>query len=72
MASIFQGVAAPDVNTTKSTGTEAPQYYQDYLSGLAGAGTTALAKPAGELVAPLTALQQQGLAAVPEIGRAHV
>ena len=71
MANIFQGVAAPDVNTTKSTGTEAPKYYQDYLSGLAGAGTTALAKPAEELVAPLTALQQQGLAAVPGAATAY-
>ena len=71
MADIFQGVAAPDVNTTKSVGTEAPKYYQDYLSGLAGAGTTALAKSPEELVAPLTAMQQQGFAAVPSAATAY-
>lgn len=71
MASIFQGVAAPDVQTTKTTGTTAPQYYQDYLSGLAGAGTTALGKSPQELVAPMTEKQQAGLAAVPGAATAY-
>jgi hypothetical protein len=71
MADIFQGTVAPDVNTTRTTGTTAPQYYTDYLSGLAGAGTTALNRPAGELVAPMTALQQQGYAAIPGAATAY-
>jgi hypothetical protein len=71
MASIFQGTIAPDVNTTKTSTSTAPQYYTDYLSGLAGAGTAALNRPAGELVAPMTALQQQGYAAVPGAATAY-
>jgi len=65
MADLFQGTVAPDVNTTKTATSTAPQYYTDYLSGLAGAGTAALNRPVGELVAPMTAMQQQGYAAVP-------
>jgi len=71
MADIFQGTVAPDVNTTRTTGTTAPQYYTDYLSGLAGAGNAALNRPAGELVAPMTALQQQGYAAIPGAATAY-
>jgi hypothetical protein len=40
MADMFTGTVAPDVNTTKTATTTAPQYYTDYLSGLAGAGKT--------------------------------
>jgi len=71
MANLFQGTIAPDVNTTKTSTSTAPQYYTDYLSGLAGAGTAALNRPAGELVAPMTALQQQGYAAVPGAATAY-
>lgn len=71
MANIFQGVAAPDVNTTKTLGTEAPKYYQDYLSGLAGAGTQALAKTPEQIVAPMTEMQKAGLAAVPGAATAY-
>ena len=73
MADLFQGSPLPDVTTTKTQTTAAPQYYTDYLSGLAQTGQTQLAKTPEQLVAPLTAMQQQGYAAVPgEIGRAHV
>ena len=65
MADIFQGSALPDVQTTKTTGTQAPQDYQDYLTGIAGAGTNALNRTPEQLVAPLTQLQQQGYAAAP-------
>ena len=58
MADMFTGVAAPDVQTTRTTGTTAPQYYTDYLSNLAQAGQTQLAKTPEQLVAPLTAMQQ--------------
>ena len=65
MASIFTGTAAPDVNTTKTTATTAPTYYTDYLTDLSQAGQTQLGKTPEQLVAPLTAMQQQGYAAVP-------
>lgn len=71
MADIFQGTVAPDVNTAKTSTTQAPQYFTDYLSGIAGAGGTALARPAESLVAPLTALQQQGYAGVPTVAEAY-
>lgn len=65
MADMFTGVVAPDVNTTKTTATTAPDYFTDYLTDIANAGTAAVAKPASELVAPLTTMQTQGYAAVP-------
>lgn len=71
MANIFQGTVAPDVNTTKSNVTEAPQYFTDYLSSIAGAGQEALDRPNDQLVAPLTALQTQGYAAVPGAATAY-
>ena len=71
MADLFQGVVAPDVNTTRTTGSAAPQYYTDYLSNIAQAGTTALGRPADQMVAPLTAMQQQGYAAVPGAATAY-
>lgn len=65
MADMFTGVVAPDVNTTKTVSTTAPDYFTDYLSGLASAGDTAMSRPADEMVAPLTAMQTAGYAAVP-------
>jgi hypothetical protein len=65
MADIFQGSVAPDVNTSRTTGSVAPQYYTDYLTDIAQAGSTALSKPADQMVAPLTALQEQGYGAIP-------
>jgi hypothetical protein len=57
--SLFQGMAPPNVDTTKSTATTAPSYYTDYLSGLAGAGQQALGRSPAELVAGFSPLQQQ-------------
>jgi hypothetical protein len=57
--SIFQGIAPPNVDTTKSTATTAPSFYTDYLSGLAGAGQQALNRSPAELVAGFSPLQQQ-------------
>ena len=65
MANLFTGVAAPDVNTTRTTATAAPQYFTDYLTDIAQAGQEAINKPADQLVAPLQAMQTQGYAAVP-------
>jgi hypothetical protein len=71
MADIFQGKVAPDVNTTKTSATTAPQFFTDYLSGIAGAGATALNRPADQLVAPLTDLQTKGYGAIPTAADAY-
>jgi len=63
--SMFQGIAAPDVTTNKSTAVTAPQYWTDYQTKLASAGTTALDKPVGQMVAPLQAMQTQGYGQLP-------
>lgn len=65
MASLFQGDAPPNVETTRTTATTAPQYLTDYLTDLAKAGQTALDKPADQLVAPLSGLQTGAIAAAP-------
>jgi hypothetical protein len=57
--SLFQGMAPPNVDTTKSIATTAPSFYTDYLSGLAGAGQQALGRSPAELVAGFSPLQQQ-------------
>jgi hypothetical protein len=62
--SLYQGIAPPNVDTTKSTATTAPGFYTDYLSGLAGAGQQALAKSPAELVAGFSPLQQQAFGGV--------
>lgn len=71
MANLFSGVAAPDVNTLKTTATTAPQYFQDYLSGIAEAGTEAVNRPADQLVAPLQEMQKAGYAAIPGAATAY-
>jgi len=71
MADIFQGEVLPDVKTTTATETTAPQYFTDYLSGLAGAAGTALAKPENELVAGMQPLQTAGYAAIPAAATAY-
>jgi hypothetical protein len=71
MADMFSGVVAPDVNTTKTSATTAPQYFTNYLSDIAQTGQAALKRPMDQLVAPLTEMQQQGYAAVPGAADAY-
>jgi hypothetical protein len=71
MTDIFQGSALPDVNTTTATATTAPEYFTNYLSGIAGAGDTALNKPADQLVAGMQPLQTAGYAAIPAAAEAY-
>lgn len=68
---VFQGAPLPNITETTKKLTETPQFYTDYLSGLSQAGATALGKTPDQLVAPLTALQQQGYAAVPGAAEAY-
>jgi hypothetical protein len=65
MADLFTGSAPPSVDTTKTTATTAPQYYTDYLSGLAGAGKTALNADPNSLVAGFDPMQTQAFGALP-------
>lgn len=65
MASLFQGDAPPNVETFRETAAKAPDYLTTYLQDVAKAGTTALAKPADSLVAPLSSLQTQAITAAP-------
>ena len=71
MPDMFQGVVAPDVNTTKTTASVAPQYYTDYLTDVASAGKTAMGRDPNQMVAPLTNLQNQGYGAVPGAATAY-
>jgi hypothetical protein len=71
MADIFQGSALPDIKETETTATKAPDYFTDYLSGIAGAGEAALSRTPDQLVAPLTEMQKQGYGAVTEAAGAY-
>lgn len=44
-SSFTQGAPLPDITQTTTKATEAPQYYTDYLGGLAQAGQEAMYKP---------------------------
>jgi hypothetical protein len=69
--SLFQGMAPPNVDTTKSTATTAPGYYTDYLSGIASAGQQALNKSPAELVAGFSPLQQQAFGNVANVAGSY-
>lgn len=71
MADLFTGSAPPSVDTTKTTATTAPQYYTDYLSGLAGAGKTALNADPNSLVAGFSDLQNQAFTGLPAATTAY-
>lgn len=64
MTSIFQGVAAPNVTTDKTVTTTAPEYYTDYLSGIASAGKSELGKSGTDIVADMTPLQLAGISGI--------
>lgn len=57
--SFTQGAPLPNATETTTTSQDAPAYYDTLLSGLAGAGTTALSKTPQQLVAGLDPLQTQ-------------
>jgi len=62
MASFTQGAQLPDVTTTQTATTTAPDWYSNYLSGIAQAGEQAV-QTGG--VAGFSPLQQQAFAAAP-------
>lgn len=70
--SITQGAPLPNITETTTTTQDAPQYYDQLLSGLAGAGTTALGKTPQQLVAGLDPLQTQAYNLTPEKAASYV
>jgi hypothetical protein len=68
---LTQGSPLPDVTTTTSQVTQAPDYYTNYLSNLAQAGTTATGMDPSKMVAGFSNLQQQGFGMVPGAATAY-
>jgi len=62
MADLFQGSALPDVKTTQTAATTAPDWYSNFLSGLSSSGQQAVQQGG---VAGFAPLQQQAFAAAP-------
>lgn len=60
MATIMEGQPFPDVTITQTKTQTAPEYYTDYLSGLAGVGEDYLSKTGKELIAGYDPLQTAG------------
>jgi hypothetical protein len=72
MSGLFEGIAPPNVNTTRTTEQKAPGFLTDYLTNLAKAGTEALGttttdasgktvftpKTGADLIAPMSDLQK--------------
>lgn len=68
---LSQGSVLPDVNTTTTQTTTAPDYYTNYLTDVAKAGTTAMTMDPSKMVAGFTDLQDKGFAAVPTAADAY-
>jgi len=64
MADMFQGIAPPSIDTTKTQATSAPTWYSDYLSNLASAGQQAVQQGG---VAGFSPLQQQAYSQAPTV-----
>jgi len=71
MANLGQGSPLPDVTTTTAQTTTAPDYYNNYLSNLAKAGTTATSIDPSKMVAGFSNLQTTGMAQVPGAATAY-
>jgi hypothetical protein len=67
MASIFQGEALPSVQTTQSATTTAPDWYNQFLSGLASGAQQAVQQGG---IAPFSPLQTQAFQQAPEAVKA--
>lgn len=77
MSGLFEGIAPPNVNTTRTTEQKAPGFLTDYLTNLAKAGTSALGttsadgtftpKTGEELIAPMSDLQKSAYTKAPNL-----
>ena len=67
MAGLFEGIAPPNIETTRSTAQQAPQYLTDYLTKLATEGPGMLGKTGQELIAPMSDLQKSAYTQAPAL-----
>ena len=67
----LQGAPLPDIKETTTRAQEAPQYYTDYLSGLAGAGATAMGRTPQQMIAGLDPMQMRAYQATPGAAAAY-
>ena len=67
-----QGDPLPDIRTTETKVDTAPSYYTDYLSDLAGAGSTAIDKTAATGIAAYDPLQTTGYGKIQDAAKAYV
>jgi hypothetical protein len=59
--SVLQGKALPNIDTTKTTTTTGPDFYNTYLTDIAKQGTDAMARTAEQNVAGLTQQQKDAI-----------
>jgi hypothetical protein len=71
MADFVQGAPLPDVTTTTAQTTTAPDYYNNYLSNLAAAGTAATGMDPSKMVAGFSNLQTQGFGQIGDASTAY-
>ena len=71
MAGLMQGDPLPNITTTKSTATSAPDWYTSYLKNLADTGTNAMQRTPEQLVAGFSPLQAGAIAATPAAGASY-
>lgn len=71
MAGLMQGDPLPNITTTKSTATTAPDWYNSYLKSLADTGTTAMQRTPDQLVAGFSPLQQGAINSTPAAGASY-
>lgn len=62
--SLTQGGVLPDVNTTTTSTTTAPDYYTNYLTDIAKAGQSGISMDPTKMVAGFTDLQKQGFSGI--------
>jgi hypothetical protein len=65
--SILQGSPLPNITTTSDVKTSGPDWYNQYMQGLAGAGTTAMNATPSSMVAPLSTLQNEAIQQAPTL-----
>lgn len=68
---LLQGEPLPDVKTTTTQTSTAPDYYTNYLSNLAQAGGTAMQMDPTKMVAGFDQLQQQGFGQMGQAATAY-
>jgi len=71
MAGLMQGDPLPNITTTKSTATSAPDWYTAYLKNLADTGTTSMQRTPEQSVAGFSPLQAGAIAATPQAGASY-